>query len=186
MALPQQVIEQLGREPSQDQGWAFGMLFFSGGILVLTIAIYLGMNFGYDRYLKSQIQTTQNKITNLNQSISASDQANLINFYSQISNLKTLLRKHVLPSQFFSWLEKNTEMNVYYQSLTLSTGYKVNIAGHAASESDVNQQVAIFENSPEIKSVTVSNVGLSQTAGGGWNFTMLLTMNPSLFLPSNP
>ena len=185
MALPQQVIEQLGREPSQEQGWAFGIVLFSGGVLALVIAIYLGMTFGYDPYLQGQIQSTQNKISALNQSISQTDQANLINFYSQISNLKTLLKKHVLSSQLFTWLEKNTEANVYYQSLAFSTGYKVNIIGHAVSESDINQQISIFESSPEVKSVSVSNVGIAQGASG-WNFTVLLTMDPSLFLPTTP
>jgi hypothetical protein len=185
MALPQQVIEQLGKEPSQDQGWAFGILLFSGSVLVLVIAIYFGMSVGYDRYLQSQIQNTQAQITQLNQSISPTDQANLINFYSQISNVKTLLKKHVLTSQFFTWLEKNTEVNVYYQSLTLATGNKVTIVGHATTENDINQQVAIYENSPEVKSVSVSNVGLAQTTGG-WTFSAILTMNPSVFLSANP
>jgi hypothetical protein len=129
MALPQQVVEQLGKEPSQAQGWSFGVLFFSGGMLVLAIAVYLGITFGYDPYLQNEITNTQNKITALNNSISPTDQTNLINFYSQVSNLKILLQKHTLSSQFFSWLEKNTEVNVYYQSLSMASGYKFSVTG---------------------------------------------------------
>ena len=185
MALPEQVVEQLGREPNETQGWAFGAILFSGGILFLVVIIYLGLVYGYQPYLEKQISTTQGQLSTLNNSIAPTDQTNLINFYSQISNLKTLLKKHVLSSQLFTWLEKNTEANVYYQSLALSTGYKVNIIGHAISESDINQQISIFESSPEVKSVSVSNVGLAQGTSG-WNFTVLLTMNPSLFLPTTP
>ncbi len=147
MALPQQVIEQFGREPAETQGWAFGLIFFSGGILFLIVMIYLGMTLGYEPYLQSQISKSQNQISNLNQSISVSDQSNLIHFYSQISNLKSLLQKHVLSSQLFDWLEKNTEANIYYQSFTMTSGYKVNITGYATTEADINQQVAIFDNS---------------------------------------
>ena len=60
--------------------------------------------------------------------------------------------------QFFSWLEKNTEANVYYQSFALASGHQVTLGGIAATEADVNQQVAIFENAPEVSSVTISNV----------------------------
>lgn len=185
MALPQQVIEQLGKEPSGAPGYAFGALYFSGSILLLAVVTYLGITFGYDPHLQSEITNTQNQVTTLNQSISATEQTNLIDFYSQISNLQTLLKNHVLSSQFFDWLEKNTEVNVYYQSLSLASGYKVTATGYAANESDVNQQISIFENSPEVKSVSVSNVSVAPTIGG-WNFTLLITLNPSLFLPSNP
>lgn len=184
MALPQQVVEQLGREPADTQGWAFGAVLFSGGILFLTIIIYLGMSYGYEPYLQGKITDAQNQIATLNNSISPTDQSNLIHFYSQISNLKTLLQKHTLTSQFFTWLGNNTEANIYYQSFSLAAGYKVTATGHAATEADVNQQIAIFENSPEVNSVSVSNVGQAPT-NGGWNFTMLLTMSPSLFSASN-
>lgn len=185
MALPQQVVDKLGREPADTQGWAVGAVFFSGGILFLLIIVYLGMSYGYEPYLQSEITNNQNQISALNKSISADDQANLIHFYSQISNLKTLLQKHILTSQFFDWLGKNTEANVYYQSLTVASGYKVTATGHAATEADVNQQISIFENSPEVSSVGVSNVVSSPTSAG-WNFTVLLNMKPDLFLKSTP
>lgn len=184
MPLPEKVVEQLGREPSQTQGWALGVLFFSGGILFLAVAIYLGLTFGYAPYLQSQLASTQNQVSALNKQVSPSDQSQLIDFYSQIANVQTLLQKHVLPSQFFSWLEKNTEANVYYQSFALTAGRQVTLAGVARSEADVNQQIAIFENSPAISSVTVSNVSAPQLLGNAWDFSVTLAMNPSVFSAS--
>jgi hypothetical protein len=55
----------------------------------------------------------------------------------------------------------------------------------AASEADVNQQVAIFENSPEVSSVTVPNVTAPQLLGNGWTFSVTLIMNPSVFEASS-
>ena len=55
------------------------------------------------------------------------------------------------------------------------------LSGTATSEADVNQQVAIFENSPEVSSVTVSNVTGPSLLGGGWTFSVTLIMNPSVF-----
>jgi hypothetical protein len=186
MPLPEQVIEQLGREPtSGTQGWAVGALLFSGGIFFLSLVIYFGLTFGYEPYLQSQLSTTQNQVSALDNSISASDQSQLINFYSQITNLQTLLQSHVLTSQFFAWLEQNTEANVYYQSFALATGNQITLTGAANTEADVNQQVAIFENSPEVSSVGVSNVAAPQTPGGKWSFNTTLIMNPSVFLVSS-
>jgi hypothetical protein len=52
----------------------------------------------------------------------------------------------------------------------------------AKSESDINQQVAIFEASPQVKSANVTKVGLSDT-GNTYTFNITLAMNPSIFKP---
>jgi Tfp pilus assembly protein PilN len=185
MPLPEKVIEQLGQEAPRTQGWALGALFFSGGILFLTVAIYFGLTLGYQPYLQSQLASVQNQVNTLGKSVSASDQSQLIDFYSQIANLQTLLRRHTFSSQFFSWLEQNTEANVYYRSLALSEGGQISLSGVAMSEADVNQQVAIFENSPEVSSVTVSSVTAPQLLGTGWTFGVTLVMSPSVFSASS-
>jgi hypothetical protein len=185
MPLPENVIAQLGKEPSGTPGWAGGTLFFSGGVLFLAIVIYCGLAFGYEPYLQNQLSSTQNKVSALSQSISTSDQSQLVDFYSQLSNLQTLLSGHVLSSQFFSWFEKNTEANVYYESFSLATGDQVTLSGSAASEADINQQVAIFENSPEVSSVTVSNVSAPELLQSGWKFNVILVMAPSVFSSSS-
>jgi hypothetical protein len=184
MPLPEKVIEQLGQEAPKTQGWALGALFFSGGILFLTVAVYFGLTLGYEPYLQSQLASAQNQVNTLSNSVSASDQSQLINFYSQIANLQTLLQKHTFSSQFFSWLEQNTEANVYYRSLALTQGSQVALSGTASAEADINQQVAIFENSPEVSSVTVSNVTAPSLLGSGWSFSVTLIMNPSVFSAS--
>ena len=185
MPLPEKVIEQLGQETPTTQGWALGALFFSGGILFLTVAIYLGLTFGYEPYLQSQLASVQNQVNTLGNSVSASDQSQLIDFYSQIANLQTLLQQHTLSSQFFSWLEQITEANVYYRSLALTRGNQIALLGAASTEADINQQVAIFENSPEVSSVTVSNVTAPSLLGGGWTFSATLIMNRSVFSASS-
>ncbi len=182
MPLPEKVIEQLGREPARTPGWSFGIILFSAGFLFIVLFVYFGLTFGYEPYINAQIAQQQDKINQLGQSISPADQANLISFYSQLANLRTLLKSHVLSSQFFSWLEKNTEANVYYQSLVLSSDGQVTLSGNARTEADINQALAIFENAPEVQRVAVSNVGISESTGG-WGFTATLTLQPSLLVP---
>jgi Tfp pilus assembly protein PilN len=186
MPLPEKVIEQLGRETTETQGWAASALFFSGGILFLALAVYFGLTFGYTPYLQSQLNTTRDQVNALENSISTGDQTQLIDFYSQIANLQSLLNAHVHTSQMLTWFEKNTEANVYYQSLSLTTGEHISLAGVAASEADINQQMAIFENSPDVSSVSISNVTAPQLAGSGWDFNVILVMNPSVFTIASP
>jgi hypothetical protein len=179
MPLPEKVIEQLGREPTGTQGWAVGALLFSGGLFFLALLIYAGLAFGYEPYLQSQLQSEQNQMNALSQSIPGSDQAQLIDYYSQIANLQSLLQDHVDEVAFFSWLEKDTEANIYYQSFALTGGDRVSLAGMGLTEADVNQQIAIFENAPEVSAVTVSNVTAPETPGSGWGFSITLTIEPS-------
>jgi Tfp pilus assembly protein PilN len=178
MPLPQTVVEQLGKEPPKTPGWSVGMLTFAGSLLFLVVLIYVGLTFGYEPYLNGQISTTQNQINQLSQQISPADQTNLINFYSELSNLKSLLANHVIASNLFPWLEQNTEVNVYYTSFSFSGGDQITLSAVAKSEADVNQQLAIFESSPEVSNVIFS--GVSAGAAGGWSFDVTLTINPSI------
>ena len=184
MPLPENVVAQLGREPAKTQGWAGGIIMFSAGMLFLAAIIWAGLQFGYMPYLHGQLDAVQGKVKALNNSISQSDQAQLVNFYSQTANLQTLLQKHNLTSQLFTWLENNTEANVYYTSFSLTADDHAILSGSATSEADVNQQISIFENSPEVLSANVSNVTAPLLPGQPWTFRADLTMNPSLFLAS--
>jgi len=179
MPLPEKVIEQLGREPAKTPGWSFGLIMFSGTILFIVVVIYVGLVFGYEPYLSTQVSAKQDQITQLSQSISADDQAKLINFYSQISNLKTLLRNHVSGSQLFSWIEKNTQAKVYYQSFGLAPGNLLTLSAVAPTQADVDQQIAIFEASPEVTKVSVSSVATAPSGGILFNVTLLLS--PTIF-----
>lgn len=185
MPLPEKVVDQLGREPaSGTPGFATGALMFSGGLLFLAVIIYCGLAFGYEPYLQSQLSATQNQVSALGQSISTTDQGQLIDFYSQIANLQALLQDHVFTSKLLSWLAENTEANVQYGSFALTTGGQVTLAGVAATEADVNQQIAIFENSPEVSSVSVTAVDAPELLQPGWTFNVVLVMNPSVFSSS--
>jgi hypothetical protein len=183
MPLPEQVINQLSREPADTPGWSFGLIFFSGALLVIVLAIYFGMTLAYEPYLNTKIAAENSNLANLSQSISAQDEANVLTFYSQIANLQGILAKHTLVSQFLAWLEQNTEANVSYSSFSFSSGGEITLSGNALTEADVNQQIAIFQSSPDIENVVVSNVGSATSPGsaGAFQFSVTLLMNPSVF-----
>ena len=82
MPLPQQVIEQLGKETETSQGWATGTILFCGGVLLLVAAMYCGMKFAYEPYVNNQIKQAQNQIATAGNTVSVSDEQQIINFYS--------------------------------------------------------------------------------------------------------
>jgi hypothetical protein len=181
MPLPDKVIEQLGREPASTQGWAIGVIMFSGSVLFIMVLLWAGLVYGYEPSVNNQLGQTQAQITDLGNKISISDQANLITYYSQISNLNALLGKHVYPSLFFKWLSQNTEANVYYSSINMENDSQVTFSAVAKTEDDVNQQAIIFEDSPQVLSVNISNVAVSVNGAGGYNFNATLKLSPSVF-----
>ena len=185
MPLPTQVVEKLAREPVKTPGWSGGILFYSGGLLAIVIALYLILVAVYTPILNAEISGAQNQINKLNQSISAEDQQKIIAYYSEIQNLKTLVDKHTAFAGFLGWLESRTQANVAYVTFSFASGNQVMLGGTARTEADLNQQMAIFQSDPEVKSVSLSNVTLPPT-GGALQFNLSLLMNPAVFLAQHP
>ncbi|HEX4104207.1 MAG TPA: PilN domain-containing protein [Candidatus Paceibacterota bacterium] len=179
MPLPQQVIDRLTHESPRTPGWSVGILLFSLGLLVIALAVYFGITLFYEPYVNGQISSVNAEITAAASSISPSDQTNLAAFYSEVANVQSALANHVYFSHLLTWLGQNTEANVYYTHFTFSSGNQIGLSGVAASEADVNQQMAIFEASPEVSQATISTVSLLQ-ANNTWQFSVTLTMNAPL------
>lgn len=170
----------MSQEPAKTPGWSSGVLSFSAMILVVIVGIYFAL-VAYGSVLNGKVSSVQSQVASLDQSIASGDQAQLVAFYSQIVNLQSVLRNHVLFSQFLTWLQSNTEVNVYYTQMSFASGNQVTLSAVARTEADVNQQIAIFESSPLVAKVGISSVANSNTTGL-WAFTVVLVMQPSVFV----
>lgn len=179
MALPQKVIAQLSREPPKTPGWSGQLMMFSSTIFFISLLIYLGLTFGYQPYLRSEADKLQDQIQAFSQQIPLEEQEKIIDFYSQLINLQTVLANHVFTSQTFEWMENNTQANVYYEKFDLNpTTNKLSLGGIAKTMEDVNQQFAIFANNPAIQRMSISNVTFSS---GFWQFNVNLFFEPGYF-----
>lgn len=188
MALPQQVIDNLSNEKQETPKSFSGLITFSIGMFILLVVIYLGIIFGYDPYLNSQLSQTNTQMNNLVKSIPGDQQASLLKFYSGLSNVQVLLKNHTAFSPFFTWLEKNTESNVYYTNLSISSQQKISLTVNAKSQSDMEQQIAIFEKSPDISNFSISSINSSQQSGNSvlWQqASVSFSMATSTFIFSN-
>lgn len=182
MALPQKIVEQLGRSPVKTPGWSSRLLMFSSTIFMISFGVYIGLIVGYKPYLETQIKKLDDQILKLGAQIPESDQQDVVKFYGQIVNLRTLLNTHVLGSRFLTWLEQNTQANVYFTSLSVNLqGGQVSLAGRARAPVDVAEQNNIFlARKPEVQSVLMGGVALEEKAKL-WDFTFTLILNPAYF-----
>ena len=174
MALPEQIVERLSHEPVRTPGWSSRLLMFSGTIFFISLALYIGIVFGYKPYLEKEVANLDGQIKSFGQKIPPEEQSRLVSFYSQISNIQGVFRGHVASSKFFEWLEKNTETNIYYTRMNLlSFSGQVSLAGVSKTVEDFSKQLVVFQNSPLVQRVAVNSFS-NVPANNMWQFDMTL------------
>jgi len=179
MPLPQKVVEQLGREPSQTPGWSRKLLMFSGTIFFIALFVYFGLSFGYTPYLAAQIAQINKDIDQFGQQVSVGDQLKLVSFYSQLGNIKSLLSSQIVGLRVFDWIEKNTQVNSYLRNLAVNfPGDQVSYGVSTITMNDALQQVAWFQEKPEIKKVGIGGIS---SAGNEWQFDVQLILDKGYF-----
>ena len=175
MALPEQLVDRLSREPVQTPGWASQLLMFSGTVFFISLAIYVGLVFGYKPFLEKEVSRLDNQIKTFIQQIPPEEQNNLISFYSQTINLQNILGGHVISSQLFVWLEKKTETNIYYAKFNfVSPTKQLNLTGVSKTIDDFSKQALAFQNDPIVKRISINSFTVSP--GGLWQFDITLFM----------
>ncbi len=182
MALPEQSVERLGREPVQTPGWSSQILMFSVTVFFIGLAVYFGLVLGYKPYLENQVAALDKQIETFNVQIPQEEQAKLVSFYSQVINLQNILDKHPLSSKILSWLERNTSSNVYYSKMTMTAfpgtmnEIQLNLSGFAKSPDDFSKQIVTFQKDPFVRRFIINN--FSSPAGGAqWRFETTLFMS---------
>ena len=177
MAFPTQEIEKLAKSTTEEQGSYKQLLMLAGTLLFISAVLYAGLTFGYSPYIESQIVSINAKSQELDKRVPQEKQDELIAFYSQISNLSTLLSKHPNTLKILSWLETNTQPNIYFSkfSFNLAT-YQLSLIGVGKTPLDVAEQINIFEKSAEATRVNFNNI--SSMTGGGWQFNVSIFLDP--------
>jgi hypothetical protein len=180
MPLPQEVINRLSEESPPNVGWTSGLFGFSIALFVFVVVLYAGIAFGYEPIVNGQITAVNADLGRVSQSVSPGQTASLIAFYSQVAHVKSLVQGHVFFSGFLTWLSKHTEANAYFTALSLSSANQVSLTVLAKTETDLNEQIAVFESDPNVVSVNVSNVSIANVSNF-WQANLVLLMKPSIF-----
>ncbi|MDO8504321.1 MAG: hypothetical protein Q7S36_00510 [Candidatus Liptonbacteria bacterium] len=183
MPLPTQ--EELRRVSGSilGQGIYRQLLLLAGAILAISLILYGGFSLGYEPYLSGQKDKLDAQIQDFSKRIPLDKQTELIAFYSQLMNVRTLLDRHLLPSNLFNWLETNTQINTSFSKLNFNANnYQLSLFGNSKSPEDVAEQAAIMESQPQVLQLNFNSLGASAT--GGWQFNVTVYLNQKSFLPS--
>ncbi len=157
---------------------------FSGTVLFVTVFIFFGLQYGYKPHLEEQIAQYQKEVDDFAKKIPASTQNQIVLFYSQLANIKTLLGSHTLTSRLFEFFETKTLPTVAYDKMSVNTlNREVELTGKTASLQDFGVQLGVFQSEPRIQKVVVKS--LTATLTGGWTFGLTLTFAPSVFTQSS-
>ncbi|MEK7093794.1 MAG: PilN domain-containing protein [Patescibacteria group bacterium] len=184
MALPSKVVDQLSRAPARTPGWSSRVLLFSATFFILSLAIFLGIQYGYGPFLENQMTRIDREIDEFSKQVPQRQQDELISFYSQLENLSTLLNRQMMTSKIFSWLEENTNVSVQLNSLAFNGGNRtLTLTGQARSINNLGEQLNRFRSQPVVKNSQLSQLALDQK-NNSWNFSVVLTMTPEFFASS--
>ena len=180
MPLPEQLIDRLSRESAQTPGWSGKILMFSGTVFFIGFAAYIGLVFGYKPYLENQVAELDSQIKTFGQQVPPEEQNKLISFYSQTINLQNIFSRHVVSSQIFKWLEKNTRANVYYTKLSLtSSNNRLNLSGASKTIDDFAGQLLVFQNNPLVLKIAINT--FISSANNLWQFDITLFLADNAF-----
>lgn len=142
-------------------GLPWRLVLFSAFLFVLAIFVYLGIRFGYHKYLESQINAYDEKMNQLATEVSESDQESFVNFYSQLVNLKKALEATRFSSNIFSFLERTTLSTVYFDEAKLKQeDNMLELGGEALSTEVLVQQLQVWNDAPEVVKVVLSDTSL--------------------------
>lgn len=151
------IAEKLGQE-KLAVGWPWRLFVFSGLAMTAAAVVYVGLAFGYRQLLEQQLQRVETEMDELAQSIPQEQQEGLLRFYSQLANLQVLLRNHLMSSQLFPFLERNTNQTVAYTTLDFkASDRRAALEGSAPSYQALSQQLEAFSRTPQVENVVVND-----------------------------
>jgi hypothetical protein len=160
--------------------WPWRLVIFSFFIFAITLVTYGALGFGYGPYLERQVSLRDTEISALAKAIPEKDQERFLEFYSQLTSLRSVLDNHVTHTSFLTWLESNTNQNVFYSSLTTNTTrQEVVLEGIADSYETLAQQLQVFSGVREVKSYSVRQS--QRTPEGRVQFRVELIFIPDIF-----
>lgn len=98
---------------------------------------------------------------------------------ARLKGARALLDEHLLASNVFGVIEKNTHPQVRFLNFTFSADSgKLDMSGEAASYRALSRQIALFEGDPQVERAEFG--GLSTTGEGLVGFKISLSFKPSL------
>ncbi|MDP3800146.1 MAG: hypothetical protein Q8Q90_01855 [bacterium] len=152
------------------------------GLGLVAILLLITAGFYFWKYqLNNQAKAFNTELQSLTSQRDVSLENRLKNLNSVLEIFKGVLDEHRYWTLFFDVLEAKTLNSVTFKTLeTSDTDSTINMSGSAPSYGVLAQQVKILEDTPNIVSVTSSNIALS--AEGKVNFGLKIVFSKDLII----
>jgi len=109
-------------------------------------------------------------------------EGNIKNYSSRVEAFSVLLSNHKLGSQFFSFFERTTHPNIYYQTMSLDIkNNKVVLLGQTDSFTFLGQQIAIIKKEAMVTDIQLSGIKINKD--GKAEFELDIFLDPKIFSP---
>ncbi|MDP3784948.1 MAG: hypothetical protein Q8R12_02625 [bacterium] len=155
-----------------------GILMFLGIIFFILAFVILAGVFFYKNLLVRQVAGLNNSLKRLEADFEPPLIQELARTSKTLAAGKELLSSHSSVSRLFKFLEDNTVELVRFSNFIFSAkDLKLIVMGEAKSYTLLAQQASIFEHSPLVKKLSLSNLSLREN--GNINFTAEIILDPS-------
>lgn len=136
--------------------WPWRLILFSFLIFAATLVIYVALALGYRPYLKHQVELKDTEIAQLAQTVPKEEQERFLTFYSQLVNLKSLLKNRIISAPLLGWLEEHTNSQVFFTSFNLLTKNREMVLEGVADSYDVlAEQIEVFRKASELERYSI-------------------------------
>jgi len=167
-------------------GQAKKIIWSSGLIALLLVGFGSGGLLVYKNKLNAASAAANDKLVSLQGVLEkVRQEAEEATFFqTKIKALTAALTHRVSWLPFFSWLEKNTVGDVYFNGLAADSSGRVTLSGYAPDYTEIAKQFRAFEQSKQVQQVEVTNLRLQkndqQISNVSFSFTVVA---PDLFKP---
>lgn len=136
-------------------------LFISIFILIASLLTFLYLTMA-EKNINQEITTWDEKISNLESPEILALENKILQYQQKISDFSTIIGEHLFPSQFFSFLEKNTHPNVYFSEIKLDLlKSECFLLGKTQSFYTLSQQLQILKSNESFQT-NLSRVSISK------------------------
>ncbi len=173
------MVEIIPKPTPKPPFWSNILLYFSLGLLLLTILTY----FICDSFLK-KLETNQANLEKALIQVRTAEKIALerevFDYQKKIGDFAQLVKRQKNTSKFFDLLQKICHPKVWFSRLSLSLeDFQVEISGETETFQILGQQLLILKKEPLIKNLNLSKIAIGEK--GKVNFTLNFTLDPEIF-----
>lgn len=146
-------------------------------LLATFVTIAIGVVFGGWLWANWYFNSITTNINEINNQIAISDiqirsydamQDEVKDLQAKITNVKTLLNKHIYWSRLFSKLEQHTTPDVYFTSLTADVNGSINLSAVGRNYNAAIKQLMVYNQADDfVSSVTISGITFRTSSASG-------------------